>query len=225
MSLNMFAILCMVVSFGIAVYATNVNSVDGEDPNHFSDLKHRTIELVIFLLAFVQAIIGMMRPHGPKKLATHVEVPEDAEGAPGMTAEMAMASPDELKKTQHPNEDSDDEEARSGSKESGKSVARRIWEFKHRAMGLTLLGLSWYNCDAGLDLFAERYGQDQDLSGAFWGVTGGFAGLIFILYAFRLLDDKCTSSFDSIQITDASITCVCLFVSLFVCLFGVAFFP
>jgi hypothetical protein len=68
MSLNMFAILCMAVSLGIAVYATNANSVEGEDPNHFSDLKHRTIGLVIFLLAFMQAIIGMMRPHGPKSL-------------------------------------------------------------------------------------------------------------------------------------------------------------
>jgi hypothetical protein len=186
MSLNMFAILCMVVSFGIAVYATNANSGNGEDPNHFRDLKHRTIGLVIFLLAFVQAIIGMMRPHGPKKPATPVEGPKDAEGAPGMTVEMAMAPPDELKKTQHSNEDSDDEAAKSGSKESGKSIARRIWELKHRAMGLTLLGLSWYNCDAGLELFAERYGQDQDLSGAFWGVTGGLAGLIFILYALQI---------------------------------------
>jgi hypothetical protein len=39
LSLNMFAILCMFVSFGIAVYATNANIVEGEDPNHFSDLK------------------------------------------------------------------------------------------------------------------------------------------------------------------------------------------
>jgi hypothetical protein len=186
MSLNMFAIMCMVVSFGIAVYATNVNSVDGEDPKHFVDTKHKTIGLVIFLLAFVQAIIGMLRPHGPKTPTTPVEVPENVEGAPGMTAEMAMASPDELKKTQHSNEDSDDEVAKSGSKESSKSIARRIWEFKHRAMGLTLLGLSWYNCDAGLELFAERYGQEQDLSGAFWGVTGGLAGLIFILYTAQI---------------------------------------
>jgi hypothetical protein len=141
---------------------------------------------VIFLLAFVQAIIGMLRPHGPKTPTTPVEVPENVEGAPGMTAEMAMASPDELKKTQHSNEDSDDEVAKSGSKESSKSIARRIWEFKHRAMGLTLLGLSWYNCDAGLELFAERYGQEQDLSGAFWGVTGGLAGLIFILYTAQI---------------------------------------
>jgi hypothetical protein len=100
---------------------------------------------------------------------------------------MAMASPDELKKTQHSNEDSDNEAARSGSVVNGKSMARDIWEFKHRAMGLTLLALSWYNCDAGLELFAGRYGQDQDSSGAFWGVTGGLAGLLLILYALQIV--------------------------------------
>jgi hypothetical protein len=38
-SLNMFAILCMVVSFGIAVYTTNEETAAGEDPKHFTDLR------------------------------------------------------------------------------------------------------------------------------------------------------------------------------------------
>jgi uncharacterized membrane protein YuzA (DUF378 family) len=53
-------------------------------------------------------------------------------------------------------------------------------------MGLGLLGLSWYNCDSGLELFAKRYGENKDLSGAFWGVIGGLAGLICILYAVQI---------------------------------------
>jgi hypothetical protein len=179
MSLNMFAILCMVISFGIAVYATNEKAAAGEDPKHFTDLKHGTVGLVIFLLAFVQAIIGMARPHGPKKPATPVEVPNDVEGAAGRMS-------DELKKTQHSNDDSDDEGAKGGPTPSDKSIARRIWEYKHRITGLSLLGLSWYNCDAGLELYAQRYGEDSDLSPAFWGVTGGLAGLICILYAVQI---------------------------------------
>jgi hypothetical protein len=190
-SLNMFAILCMVVSFGIAVYATNENTATGEDPKHFSDLKHGTIGLVIFLLAFMQAIIGMVRPHGPKNPATPVEVPNDVEGAAEQEAtekiaEMDMASSDELKKTQHTNDDSDAEEAKSSPNASGKSTSRRIWEYKHRIMGLSLLGLSWYNCDAGLELYGERYGEDRDLSHAFWGVNVGLSGLIYILYAVQI---------------------------------------
>jgi hypothetical protein len=189
LSLNMFAILCMVVSFGIAVYATNEKTADGEDPKHFVDTKHKTIGLVIFLLAFVQAIIGMLRPHGPKKPATPVEVPEDVERAAEMNVEMAIASSDKLgrtERTQHSQNGSDDSVSKSGSVVSGKSITRRIWEFKHRIMGLSLLGLSWYNCDAGLELYAERYGEDNDLSVAFWDVTGGLAGLIFILYAVQI---------------------------------------
>ncbi len=108
-SLNMFAILCMVVSFGIAVYATNEKTAAGEDPKHFCDLKHGTIGLVIFLLALTQAIIGMMRPHGPKKPATPVDLPKDVERAAEKetaekTAEMAIASCDALKKQQNTKE-------------------------------------------------------------------------------------------------------------------------
>jgi hypothetical protein len=183
LSLNMLAIMCMIVSFGIAVYATNANTVDGEDPNHFSDLKHRTIGLVIFLLAFVQAASGLMRPSGPKKPATLVEKPNDVEG----TDEMVNRSLDQFERTHHSNDDSSDDEVSSNAKTtSGKSIARRIWEYKHRIMGLGLLGLSWYNCDSGLELFAKRYGENDDLSGAFWGVTGGLAGLICVLYAVQI---------------------------------------
>jgi hypothetical protein len=185
-SLNMFAILCMVVSFGIAVYATNKKTAAGEDPKHFTDLKHGTIGLVIFLLAFTQAIIGMMRPHGPKKPTAPVDGPNDAEGVAEKAAEMAMTSSEALKKTQHSNDSSDDEGSKSGSRVPEKSIARRIWEYKHRITGLSLLGLSWYNCDAGLELLVERYGADRDLSHVFWGVTIGLSGLICILYAVQI---------------------------------------
>jgi hypothetical protein len=162
MSLNMFAILCMIVSLGIAVYATNLSTVDGENSNHFSDLKHGKLGLVIILLAFMQAAIGMMRPSRPKKPETPVEIFKDVEGA----GEMVPVS--------------------DSAKTSGKSIARRIWEYKHRIMGIGLLVLSWYNCDSGLGLFAERYGENNALSGVFWSVTGGLAGLICVLYAVQI---------------------------------------
>jgi hypothetical protein len=42
--------MSMIISFGIAVYATNLSTVDGENSDHLSDLKHGTIGLVIILL-------------------------------------------------------------------------------------------------------------------------------------------------------------------------------
>jgi hypothetical protein len=142
----MFAILCTVVSFGIAVYATNANIVEREVPNHFSE-SNRTGDFPTWF----QTVSGM-RPSGPKKTATPVEVPKDVEE----TFEMTYESSDEFGRTLHSGSDSDDEVS-GNAKTSGKSIARHIWEFKHCIMGFSLLGLSWYNCDAGFELFAERY--------------------------------------------------------------------
>jgi hypothetical protein len=164
------------------VYATNLSTVDGENSNHFSDLKHGTLGLVIMLLAFMQAAIRMMRSSRPKKPATSVEVPKDVEETLGMVNE----SSDEFERTLHSNDDSLDDEVSSNAKPAGKSIARRIWEYKHRIMGLGVVGLSWYNCDSGLELFAERYGESNDVSGVFWGVTCGLAGLICILYVVQI---------------------------------------
>jgi hypothetical protein len=180
-SLNMFAIACMIVSFAIAVHAYNANTAAGEDPKHFDDLKHRTIGLVIFLIVFLQAASGFMRPNVPKKPATPVETPKDVEATIANMNEL-----EDFETTNSSNSTSEDEEVSSNPKESVKSTARRIWEYKHRIMGLGLLGLSWYNCDSGLKLYAERYGEDYDLLGAFWGVTGGLSGLICILYALQI---------------------------------------
>jgi hypothetical protein len=104
---------------------------------------------------------AMMRLNGPKKSATPVDVSKDVEGEAEKEAvekivEMAMASSDELRKAQHSNDDSDDEVAMGSLKALGKSTTRLIWEYKHHIMGFSLLGLSWYNCDAGLELHAER---------------------------------------------------------------------
>jgi hypothetical protein len=106
---NMFAIACMIVSFAIAVHATNTNTFAGEDPKHFDDLKHRTIGLVIFLIVFLQAASGFMRPNGPKKPAAPVEAPKDVEGTV-----VNMNESDDFETTNYSNSTSDDEEVSSG---------------------------------------------------------------------------------------------------------------
>lgn len=69
-------------------------------------------------------------------------------------------------------------------------LARKLWECFHRLTGVTLLGLAWYNCHSGIFLQCAKFDRDGDeakLLGAFWGVTGTIAGLIFLVgYAFRL---------------------------------------
>jgi hypothetical protein len=48
-------------------------------------------------------------------------------------------------------------------------------------MGVALLSMAWYNCSSGIELFAQRFGEEDDVRGAFWGVAAGVVGLIVIL--------------------------------------------
>jgi hypothetical protein len=80
---------------------------------------------------------GMMRPSGSKKPATPVVIPKDVEE----TFEMSNESSDEFNRTLHSSSDSDDNVS-SNVKTTGKSIAHRIWEYKHRIWELGLVGLS-----------------------------------------------------------------------------------
>jgi hypothetical protein len=67
-----------------------------------------------------------------------------------------------------------------------KSTLRFLWESKHRVVGFTLLGLSWYNVDSGLQLFADLF-QEDDLGVVFWVVVGVISCVSILLFAFTKL--------------------------------------
>jgi hypothetical protein len=70
-----------------------------------------------------------------------------------------------------------------------KSMLRRLWESIHRFVGMTLLGLAWYNCHSGILILSSKYfGMDQEqLLTAFWTVAGGISALIFfVAYVIRM---------------------------------------
>jgi uncharacterized membrane protein HdeD (DUF308 family) len=52
-------------------------------------------------------------------------------------------------------------------------------------MGTALLAMALYNCSSGIELFAVRFGEEDDKRGAFWGVAAGVVGLIIIAYVFQ----------------------------------------
>lgn len=46
------------------------------------------------------------------------------------------------------------------------------------------MGLAWYNCDLGFELFETQFGDDDNFAAsgeAFWPVVGSISGLIFVL--------------------------------------------
>ena len=68
---NSLAIALTIIAFALVVNALNATQVE---PNHFQPLegrgsigKHKTIGLVVFILAIIQGVGGIMRPHLPDK--------------------------------------------------------------------------------------------------------------------------------------------------------------
>jgi hypothetical protein len=172
-TLNMTAIICTIIGFAIAVYNISDETYAGEEANHFNSTAHRTVGLVIFLLTILQAVGGLLRPHPPAKVLKESKEGEEADG-------------DKLKSTAHSRITKDEENHVSSDEEEGdhkttKTTLRFIWECKHRFMGVALLSMAWYNCSSGIELFAQRFGEEDDKRGAFWGVAAGVVGLIIIL--------------------------------------------
>ena len=68
---NSLAIVMTIIAFAIIVNALNETQIE---PNHFQPLEgrggignHKTIGLVVFILAIIQGVGGVMRPHLPDK--------------------------------------------------------------------------------------------------------------------------------------------------------------
>jgi hypothetical protein len=153
---NGSAFLLMTAGFGIAIY--NVQDAGNE---HFStEVRHRTIGLVIYIFSFLQVVGGIFRPHLP-----HAQAPKEVE----------------------PDVEADDTDKPSPPPEPEapkKSTKRVIFEVCHRTFGFGLLGLSWYNLYLGIMSLVGFYGSSYDLSDAMWGVIGGISGLIFVLFVY-----------------------------------------
>jgi hypothetical protein len=172
-SLSMLVAICTVCGFFIAVAATNQ-----EGDLHFKDDVHHKAGLAIFVLVTVQSIGGYFRPGLPKaktavtsiRQSTLFKSPSaiaEAESAEVITKEEALPK----------------DETGTRSTPQTKSQLRQGWEYVHRFVGITLLGLSWYNCHSGIILQGEKYDEDDEqmLLNIFWAITGGIAGMIVLI--------------------------------------------
>ena len=126
--------------------------------------------LVIFLFTLFQALNGMLRPHLNQSHAlpdnnfqkeniyfTDEEIHEDVEG-------------------------SSSQAKRVGSK----SLHRILWEITHRILGVSLLGMAWWQVQNGLGLFLMRFPDSQNMIPVFWGVALGLAGTVLVLYLVQM---------------------------------------
>jgi hypothetical protein len=147
-----------------AAFGVAVYNTNQAQDEHFKGL-HRAMGLAIYLVCFFQLIAGMLRPQLPKQAGS----PEKAEST---------------------DEEDPQENKVSAPRLPQKSLPRKIFEVGHRIVGLTVLGLAWYNCYTGIEEMVEYYGESYDKSAVLWGVVGGISGAIMLLYVYKMFMRK-----------------------------------
>ena len=159
--LNGVAALLTLAAFWIGVRAINEGTVDNADPDHFtSDIPHRRIGLVIFLLTMAQAINGILRPHNKKHGSEEKDTKEGSSELsrtirtdPGNASSHGAASRHmetieigEQESTESPTpvtHETDENEPSAAN--GGNSLVRAVWSVFHRLLGFALLGLAWWH--------------------------------------------------------------------------------
>ena len=182
--LNITNGLCTSIGFFLAVAATN--QVGDE---HFTEETHKKVGLAIFIIVLFQIIVAFFRPSPPKANQQETKSVQRASslsaGTPGQSVDQAVNIDSEhMSDTEHIEEDSVTYPLEN--KQPTKSKARFAWEILHRSVGVSLIGMAWYNCNRGIELQVENYGESDDLTAVFWGVTGAISGLICLAYVVRL---------------------------------------
>ena len=187
------AALLTLIGLILAIVATNKDNSGTENtPRHFSEDKHHKVGLAIVILILVQALAGFLRPAPTSTVAARdaKEDPHEEESNPSEPETDSNGDgeidDDDVSPSQNMN---DAVASENGEISASKSSLRQAWEYMHRAMGLILLGLAWYNCHTGIQLQAENYYQDDEerLLSIFWGITGALSGIvIFLGYVVRV---------------------------------------
>lgn len=168
---NSLVILFTIAAFVVGVLAINKETPSGADSNHFDREfadGHRTLGLVIFILAFGQALGGALRPHAPHAPAKSEEAPEE--------------SPEEANGKSSKPEATDDETPE-------KTIVRYAWEIGHRVIGLGLLGLCWYQVQLGVKTYADFFndGDADTMLAALWAIIGSLGGIMLIGYVMKII--------------------------------------
>ena len=142
--------------------------------SHFTQNTHQRAGLTIFLLVLLQGLMGYFRPSpNPPKDATTEDDASDK------TPESFTDTREEEGRaiTMSSHSDSDEgqkEKSKTNKHKSFSVIVRQYWEYLHRFLGITLLGLAWYNCQSGIVIQATNYEQDDDtkndehLLGYYW---------------------------------------------------------
>lgn len=178
--LNMFGVLLTLIGF-----ITSVVVVQQEGKKHFVGIPHYKAGLILFLFSLFQAFNGLLKPSAPSPQPSTNIIEQPTLGS------QTTINNESINDTRYDDEDGD----ASGTNQSScpvessppgpphKSFARSSWEVYHRILGFTMVGISWYNCDSGFQLYNQSY--EEDYSKALWGVIGGVCCLFVLTYTYQ----------------------------------------
>ena len=182
--LNTSTVLLTIIGFVLAVVA-----MAKEGNEHFEDLHHKC-GLAIFILVIFQAMAGYCRPHlvaakpAPDNTSDTQREVQGAECrsslAPrtGDCEEQEVAYENPNRNPKAPTNPTPDPLVGTSQ---GKTLTRRVWEVIHRLLGMTLLGLAWFNCTTGIEAQVENFPDVQNWTGVFWVIIAGISGSIFLM--------------------------------------------
>jgi len=186
-SLNVLAVVATAIGFFLGVAATQK-----EKGNHFQK-RHAATGLVVFLLVLLQMFLGFVRPAAASSSQDsskeHRQQKQKTPSYPTSAVELEEVTDDNSYEPKMVTPDASEDDESSNGTSAGKPLVRRLWEYKHRGLGMLLLGLAWYNSQTGIQEEVERYGEGGRgvTTGIFWGLAGGISGLFFVLaYILRI---------------------------------------
>jgi len=156
--LNMMCMIFTVLLFVLGVAATEKAGAD-----HFNG-KHQKIGLAVCVMSFFQVLGGFMRPHPPGH--HHVDEDDDKEEDAADVEKDGEVDVDTL--TQRESKVKEEKKEQPQEDPPKKSTARAAFEIYHRIIACALIVLALINIDSGLDLFAMRYGNDEDYRTVYW---------------------------------------------------------
>jgi hypothetical protein len=181
---NMLTAILTIAGFLLAVVATT-----RAGDKHFSqDVHHRAGFAILFIVLF-QVGAACLRPDATT--STNINKNDHEKGDAFQDEDEEQEQPDHKQsETNYSDSDGESTEVKLDStknNETTKPLLRVAWDVMHRLVGALVLGLAWYNCHSGIALQVENYGEGDDLTSAFWTVTAGISGTIFVLaYGLRV---------------------------------------
>jgi hypothetical protein len=166
------------------IFAVLATKEEGDLP-HFSKDVHHKAGLAIFVLIFVQGLMGMFRPSPNSAPKNSKDDDSNNKEQPSLNDTLKHDDPHGSLEISA-NGSNDDDEKKITEKPRW---IRQYWEYLHRFLGMVLLALAWYNCTSGIVLQAEKYQEDdqEQLMAIFWSITGLLAGSVFLMgYVLRV---------------------------------------